>query len=115
MAIPAAQLDRWATLYNPGTAQAAHVAVREALARRRTEVWMRQVSDYLQGSYRNATSIYRDTDVDLVLEWTGVCNYDFSALGFNDQIRARVAPSSPPPYQFPQFRADVLDALQREF
>jgi hypothetical protein len=89
--------------------------VREALTRRRTEVWMRQVSDYLQGSYRNATSIYRDTDVDLVLEWTGVCNYDFSALGFNDQIRARVALSIPPPYQFPQFRADVLDTLQREF
>ncbi|MDP9366170.1 MAG: nucleotidyltransferase [Chloroflexota bacterium] len=115
MPIPASQFDTWANLHQTQTAQHAHAAVRDGLSRVQGAAWMGQVDDFLQGSYRNSTSIYRDGDVDLVLQFNGVCHYDSTALPFNDQIRVAAALPAPALYGFAQFRRDAVDGLTRVF
>lgn len=73
MAIPEAQLQTWS---NPGaqtTAMDTHNSVRQALASsRRLHGIAYEV--YLQGSYRNATNIRGDSDVDIVAQLNGTAD-----------------------------------------
>lgn len=116
MAIPESKLKTWTNLYDPATAQSAHTAVRSELDEHLRPEVLRGVRDFLQGSYRNKTSIYQDSDVDLVLCYEGVCSYDFSELTFNDQIRAQVqVPKNLTGYSFHHFRSEVVEALVKGF
>jgi hypothetical protein len=114
MTVTVTKFDTWTNLHQTETAQRAHMAVREALARHGNATWVANIDDYLQGSYRNSTSIYRDSDIDLVLQYTNLCQYDFSALSGNDQIRAW-AQVPRGTYSFQAFRQDVVNILVAEF
>lgn len=67
MAIPESTLSSWSH-HRSGTASAqANVAIRNALSNHR---WPQETryEVFLQGSYRNATNLRRDSDVDVVIQ-----------------------------------------------
>ncbi|MDP9470465.1 MAG: nucleotidyltransferase, partial [Chloroflexota bacterium] len=110
MPIPESQLQTWANPYDTEAARNGHKAVRRAFELHRSVPWLSSIHDYLQGSYRNSTSIWRDADVDLVVEWTSACWSDISQLSEPEQA-AWQRDFSPSAYSFETFRADVIDAL----
>jgi hypothetical protein len=75
MSISESQLQVWSNQGAVVSAQNTHNSIREALA---SYSWPDGVryDPYLQGSYRNSTNIYGNSDVDLVVELTSVywCN-----------------------------------------
>ena len=72
MTIPENQLRTWSQLGAQARSQRTYQSIRNALGR---HVWppaMGSPSVYLQGSYRNHTNIAGDSDVDVVVESSGV-------------------------------------------
>jgi hypothetical protein len=108
--IPESQFDTWARQGATTKAQTAHHSIRDAL-----DQW-KQWSDgvkfdtYLQGSYRNSTNIWRDSDVDLVVELTSIVRYDTSQLTVWElqQFNSSTQWVS---YGWLNFRNEVLSAL----
>src|SRR4029450_1975896 len=68
MAIPTTQLDTWSHQGAIATAQATHVSVRAALSHAQSLIRTHDYEVFLQGSYRNATNIYAESDVDIVVQ-----------------------------------------------
>ena len=66
---------------------------------------------FLQGSYRNATNIYGDSDVDIVVKLDTVFARDLSALNEHQRTLEDAAyPSAT--YHWSDFRSDVLQTLE---
>lgn len=75
-------------------------------------VAQRQIEIYLQGSYRNATNTFGESDIDVVVELRSAFTRDVSSLTA-DQIRFQIeAHPGVVIYDWPEFRADVLRTLQ---
>ena len=75
----------------------------------------RQPEIYLQGSYRNATNIYGDSDIDVVVELKSAFTRDVSNLP-PEQIGFQLAAHPEAViYDWPEFRADVLRTLQNYY
>lgn len=69
---------------------------------------------YLQGSYRSATNVRGNSDVDLVVQLNSVFQYDVSNLSEgNQQVLSQSFASAS--YNWWQFRAEVLGALQNYY
>ncbi len=82
MAIPESQLATWS---NPGastTAKSTREAVERVLKRHGPE---KDFDVYLQGSYRNSTNIYGDSDVDVVVQLNSTFQYEISHLDTGQQ------------------------------
>ena len=79
MTIPDAQLSQWAGYPGPARSVAAHTKVKGALMVSLSASG-HSVDIYLQGSYRNYFSTRADSDVDIVVELTSVCDHDTSRL-----------------------------------
>jgi len=111
MAIPEAQLDTWSGRGAIASSAAAYSSVKAALSTPRSKILALNTEVYLQGSYRNATNIYGDSDVDIVVQMNSVFQRDLSAL---DERQRAIEDSSYPNarYGWHNFRADVLQALQ---
>jgi hypothetical protein len=115
--IPEQQLQTWC---NPGagaTAVATHTSIRYALETANTSlVRTHSIEVFLQGSYRNATNIYSDSDVDVVVLLDETYTRDTSRLGALQQHAEQVAfQQSPVQYPFQQFRLDVVESLRRYY
>lgn len=113
MPIPSAQLSTWT---NPGgtTASAnAYAAINNALAAAGSSVRARDYEPFLQGSYRNTTNIYGDSDIDVVLALneTRVDNRPF----LSPQDQRLVSQGAPAAYPIQSFRRDVVAALRTAF
>lgn len=113
MTIPESQLERWATLGATTASAATYASVQTALDRYAWPDGVRYAV-YLQGSYRNATNVRGDSDVDVVAELTSVVRLDLAGLTDLDRARAR-ARYGDSDYGFPEFRADVGRALYRHY
>jgi hypothetical protein len=86
-------------------------SIQTALCAQQSAIAGRTKDIYLQGSYRNATNIYADSDVDIVVELTASFNYDLSALDVSQQEIWRGCHPNPG-YRWPDFRSDVLSTLR---
>jgi hypothetical protein len=69
---------------------------------------------FLQGSYRNATNIRGDSDVDIVVELNETVTWDTSRLPVEQQ-KLRAASRVPATYTWGRFRADTLASLRAYF
>lgn len=112
--IPEQQLETWARQGAIQTAADTHQAIRNAL--NHYSEWPQGMSYdvYLQGSYRNATNIRGDSDVDVVVQLDSVYNSDtwsLDPLGLTRYQNDFV----PADYGWIQFRRDVLKALRSYF
>lgn len=79
MAIPERQLAAWANVGALKAATATYDSVRVAIDRA-TSLKEYEYRVYLQGSYRNATNIFGDMDVDIVVEATDFFYKDIADL-----------------------------------
>ena len=79
MGIPESQFQRWANRGAVTTAKKTHASIRNALA---LHEWPGNLDHevYLQGSYRNATNIRGDSDVDIVVQIHNPWRSDLSDL-----------------------------------
>ena len=113
MTIPESQLSTWSHHGAQDSSKRTHEAIRRVLDAYRWPSGMTR-DFYLQGSYRNDTNIWGDSDVDVVLELKSPTNYDTSSLSQHEQ--GLVAASfGPIIYDWNDFRRETLKALEVGF
>jgi len=92
----------------------AYASIRHALLKSSSPVANRGAEIFLQGSYANATNIYGDSDVDVIVLYENTFYKDMSALTpFQQQLHERLFP--PATYNWSQLRDDVLQALRSHY
>jgi hypothetical protein len=112
--IPTSQLETWARRVDAPQSKRTADIIRDELERSGTYISTRSYKVYLQGSYRNITNIFRDSDVDLVVELTGTFYSGIVNLTAEEE-RRRDAAYSPAELSLADFREQVLRQLLRRF
>jgi len=109
MTISENQLEIWSHQGGTDAAQNTHTAIRNAL---KQHSWRSGVTydDYLQGSYRNYTNIYGNSDMDLVVELTSTFYHNEMT-----ETQKSALEFTPATYSFNNFREDVISALRNHF
>jgi len=69
---------------------------------------------FLQGSYKNRTNVRRESDIDIVVEYTGTYYHELHMLSPNELQRYWEL-HTPVTYQYHQFKDDVTKILTSEF
>jgi hypothetical protein len=118
MAIPETQLDTWSGVGAQTGSKDTYATVRLALDRNDAPYHQKKkdVSIFLQGSYGNDTNVYKESDVDIVIQLSGsTFYYDLKLLTLSESQRFNQDYSADAPYGFPEFRADVLGQLTTRF
>ena len=105
MAIPEQRLKTWSKLGAQVRSQQTYESIRGALADHQWPWAMGVPRVYLQGSYRNHTNIAGDSDVDVVVETSGVF---YSNLTEAEQ---RLRGFTPGQFTWHEFRDEVFRAL----
>jgi hypothetical protein len=114
MSIPLAQLNTWSHQGAVTTSSNAYASIQRALCAATAAAPVRAADVFLQGSYRNTTNIYGDSDVDLVVLSKASFHSDKSALT-PEARRLHDATYSDATYVWRDFHADVLAALRSHF
>jgi hypothetical protein len=109
--IPERQLSTWANLGAETSAQATYASIKAALNGPQSRIRERPYEIYLQGSYRNSTNIYGDSDVDIVVESGSSFAYDLDGLSDAQKASFHATYPNPASYRFEQFRDDVAASL----
>lgn len=109
MGIPKSQLETWSNQGATVTSQKTHESIRKALKRYEWPTGVKY-DVYLQGSYRNATNIRGDSDVDIVVELTSSFRHDLSKLSSEERNKFTTDHSNAT-YWLKHFKADVQQAL----
>lgn len=124
MPIPESQLSTWSNRGADTTAQSTHQSIRNALENSQ-QLEKKSFDAFLQGSYRNATNVRADSDVDLVVKLNGIfvpaaAQYERTYVADTSKLRSdqqtlyrrnHVDAS----YGWSAFRADVIGALRDRF
>ncbi len=79
MGIPESQLETWSNRGATVISQNTHESIRTALDSSDL-IKKCKYTVYLQGSYKNSTNIYADSDVDVVVQLTSLYYYDIDGL-----------------------------------
>ncbi len=108
------QLSTWSNQGATVTSASTYESVRAALENPNVALGSKSKEIYLQGSYRNATNIYGDSDVDVVCQLNRTFYRDISAMP-TEQQQAYLAAYSRGEYSEDQFNADVEEALSDYF
>lgn len=110
--IPESQLSEWSTHGSQNGSKRTHKTIRRALA---ANVWPDDLTYefQLQGSYRNHTNIYGDSDVDMILKLNHTFLYDAKALSPSEQAELKKLPSAK--YTWADFRSHAFKALNNKF
>lgn len=114
MAIPESQLSTWSNQGATTTSASAYASIKHALEKAGSPVAGLDTDIYLQGSYRNSTNIYGDSDIDVVVQLNSSFHRDVSALP-PDQLALYNQNYSNATYLWEHFRGDVLKALQDHY
>ena len=72
MAIPEAQLDTWSHQGSIKQSSTTYATIRSALLAEGSAYANKETKVFLQGSYGNATNIYAESDVDVVIVLRGL-------------------------------------------
>jgi len=112
--IPLSQLQTWSTRGPLENAKNTHKSIRNAL--KAYQDWPNNIeyTVYLQGSYKNKTNIDGDSDVDLVAQLSSTYYRDLSELSPHEEsLYKAVHPEAS--YNWPDFRRDIIRALQNYY
>ena len=112
VSIPEAQLDTWSNVGAEKSASTTYASVQSALNAGTSLISQRLYDVYLQGSYKNTTNIFADSDIDIVVQLTSIFSYDIARLSESHQGEFRRLHPDPAAYTFMQFRDDVQKSLQ---
>src|SRR6266852_2928569 len=113
MSIPETQLETWSNQGATVTSAAAYTSIKAALADPKSQVRHLNPEIYLQGSYGNTTNIYADSDVDIVVQYNSVYDWNISALSEQQQLLFQALPKVS--YTWKQFYVPVVESLQSYF
>jgi tRNA nucleotidyltransferase (CCA-adding enzyme) len=80
MPIPKSQLETWAKQGAIATAKKTHESIRYALADMNLPLAKGRFEIYLQGSYKNDTNIFGDSDIDVVVQLNSTFMDDTSSI-----------------------------------
>lgn len=115
MPVPPSQLETWSNRSQTQTAVNAHTILRESLRAADSPIRIINFVDYLQGSYVNATNVWRDSDVDIVVQLNAAFNYTFDqSMSITDQALCQSA-ITPAFYHLEHFRPSVIERLGAVF
>lgn len=108
MPIPNSQLEIWTNQGSTVNSSRTHTLIRSVLA---DHDWPEQMhyDDYLQGSYRNATNIRGESDVDIVIECTSVF---YNNLTDEEKKQLNLSKGG---QTLDSFRSEVIVALEDYF
>jgi len=112
MAIPEEQLTTWASIGAQTTSKETYATIKSCLDA--GTYGGKDFSSFLQGSYGNDTNVWKESDVDVVMELTGTYYYDLSALTPAQQQLYK-GNHGAATYAFREFRAEVLAALKAKY
>ena len=113
MAIPENQLETWSRQGAMATATALYERIRTAL-KNDTALQGRDFDVFLQGSYRNSTNIYGDSDVDVVAMLKETFKPDYDYLDESSKALVKLGHVDAT-YTLTDFRRDVSNAIRRAF
>ena len=114
MTIPEAQLQTWSHQGAITTSKDTYATIKRALESATAPYADRQFEVFLQGSYANDTNIYTESDVDIVICYTGAFFHNLEHLTL-DQKNAFQASFPDGTYLYDTFKAGVQTALVRAF
>ncbi len=114
MGIPGEQLERWSHQGAVQTSSATYHVIRDALYDSNAAYRDKEFEVYLQGSYCNATNIYAESDVDVVIQLNSTFQSNKTQLP-REQYEAHKRDYSPATYRIEEFRQDVIDVLRCHF
>jgi predicted nucleotidyltransferase len=116
MTIPSSQLDTWS---NPGaddSAMTTYHRIENVL--KADDSILRQKGKsfdvYLQGSYKNSTNIYADSDVDIVVRLDSTFRRNLANLSTAQKQKYKQSFSSAT-YTWEDFHSDVVDTLENNY
>ena len=112
MMIPESQLSTWANIGATEAANSTYTSIKAAIDAAKSKSLKNYSYDvYLQGSYRNSTSIYGDMDVDVVVEATDFFYRDIDDLTEAQKEEYKRQYSGTTDNSFDGFRSAIETAL----
>jgi len=111
VAIPNSQLETWSNQGATATPKALRERIEGVLRGEYSLITNKNsLSIYLQGSYRNSTNIYGNSDVDIIVETSNVFYGDASGLS-DEKKQIYDSLRSPSQYTWAIYKKEVLDTL----
>ena len=114
MAIPEPQLDTWSHQGSVKQSSTTYATVRSALLAKGTAYANKETKMFLQGSYGNATNIYAESDVDIVIVLRNCWQSDLTKLSEKEK-RTYGEAYSDATYAYADFKRDVTKVLTDKF
>jgi hypothetical protein len=114
MAISESQLETWAKQGSVTQSSATYGTVRRVLEDANALFANRSFEIFLQGSYGNDTNVWKESDVDVVINLTDIYYYDLESLTPDDRERFNKDTSSAG-YTVKDFKASVSGWLEDRF
>ena len=113
MPIPESQLDTWSNRGAQATAKKTHEHIQKTIANSEF-ITRKTVDTYLQGSYRNTTNIYGNSDVDIVAENKATFFYNIDLLSQleRERFHAAIGDST---YSWSTYRTELINALRNAY
>ncbi len=108
--IAEAQLITWSSQGPTGQFTDTYQRIRDNLLDRSAPYPLKDTKVFLQGSYRNDTNVYGDSDVDIVLYHTGAFYRDVSRLSAADREAYDAAYAGVVQYGYGDFKLDATKA-----
>lgn len=115
MAIPESQLDTWSHLGAVAQSASTYATVKTVLDDRNSPYWTKVFESFLQGSYKNDTNVYRDSDVDVVMRLDSAFYHDADLLPPEQYAAFKRAYPGSSAYGLQEFKTDVAAWLGRNF
>ena len=114
MPIPESQLVTWSRQGAIVTSKQTHEAIRSALAAFKWPLGVKYEVN-IQGSYKNDTNVFAESDVDVLIELTSAVHYGSTRLTESERARFCSQRRIPPRVSYEQFRELVFEALTNRF
>jgi hypothetical protein len=111
--IAESQLDIWASQGPTAQFTDTYNRIRDNLLDRGAPYPLADTEVFLQGSYKNDTNVYGDSDVDIVLCHTGAFYKDLSRLSPDDQRASDAAFGGAVTYGYADFKRDATTYITR--
>lgn len=105
--IAESQLDTWASQGPAAQFTDTYSSIRNKLLDRGAPYPLKDTEIFLQGSYKNDSNVYGDSDVDIVLCHNGAFYKDLSRLSPADLQAANAAMSGAVQYGYAEFKRDA--------
>ena len=114
MPIPESQLETWSRQGPITQSSNTYNSIKSVLESRTTSYAKKKFKVYLQGSYGNATNIYAESDVDIVIQLDDCFHSDLESLSDTEKSIHKLTYCDAP-YTHVDFKRDVLTVLKNQY